>query len=1569
MALDQKNSDVFGLVTQLCEHLIEKQCLLKDQRYLTEKNSLCLLKRMRSKAFEILLNKTNYPLDSNRRYDPIAELLKYSFKLKVQLGRRSQAEKLENLFDEFLLNTPEETNSLDPSIFVFLNELKDSQIEDEENLNIFNCGKANPLLPEEICNDNEMSFQIYPLEVCKLPSKFEAALGVNRESIIRDSAADPGSNLLLLNQFTSNCSVDIQSISYQSKRGSVMSTPGCISTFSPIMSYSMGSHFLPQINEDERFLERIQSVEGIVTEPESPWPPQNDNQSASDIWEEQISNHSLNNEDENSKSLIIWEDIHKIPPEKNARTWENLGIEKTIKEPSFLSESNEAVLHLAKLKQAAILPLLSEEALLSTPLITEVPALTFLKDIKLLLLGVESNSFCCDPVEGFSLKKNLSISGISPESLENISYEIIRWGTCFKALTNLVTPDPNSGKLQVGGLIFKAMCDSVKEFLLFYQAAILQIPITEDKEMGLLNLLNLVRPLGFFIVEVAELCQCNGLEKTTLGEGLGILTHIYEQVTKVTKPNVALIFYSILKSCCEVYFRFLRKWIFEGICEDVYGEFMIKVKPHYVRLKDRKFWTRAFTINNQSVPRFLRSFTDSILECGKTVRLLKICDPKNAVCIVSSTCQPSVRVCLSTKMLQEQFQFCNTYRKRGEEALGSIVSLHSAFKERIEKEKRRAQLVMEAQQGTLQRLKKEKEDRLKRIEKEKCEYLKKLKSQAEEAALRKEKDKNAELLADKIFLENLSREEEEAKNLEKEEKAKTIKYYNELAVEAKRQRSRTEWRLKRMNLFDERVEFVFKLEKEMCSTIDYMISPSVDEEKKEVGDSENIETPNEGEILNEDLKSTEENVTTLLKGEKGQEEEEEEEEKEIEKVENNDDDDDHDDNNKKEIEKEEEEKEVHKDENWNVNKSESTISSEIKNTILTQNNESINTEECVEKKKAIRPTVLDIKTKTINDQKTDDIASILNPQHLTNSNYTQSTKEFTSKITDSKVESNYLKLREITMSEAQRNKMRVMQHEFGLITPNNNEAIIDFSVEETINANFIPSLTELQINRLRNTRHQVDNSDLLQITKVPEISTDNMTELQKNRLRNTVHRTEQGNIEKPKKSVTLTDHEEIIEEIKELGIQTPMSSATDYFTSSMNSSSIQMQSCENTPFSEIGSDIQIPTASDEIIENSKLTHESRFEHIQGKIKHPDFIGFSTDTTTPTFESSLTVVDVEMLDATSLSVYLEKSVAVPLQIQCKLVNNAMIKYLLQEHNFISHLHSLRDYFFLLNGEFAKSLTHSLFTKLYDASNPFELFNSATLKNILDRAIVSSLSSTYANSELLSLSATGLPKVLQVSNPEVLDCLLLNYKTSWPLNIIFDDVVMLQYTKIFKFLLMVGRVLWVLKEDFHILKTESQAATSEQYHKIHLYRHSMMQFINALHTYLTCSVLHASWAEFEKDLEHATTVDEVYSTHVVYIKKILSRCMLYKKDQRMQECLRNVFIVVLKFHNQIRSQKWILNSTGYVHPNYSKLENMYKSFCKLRTYMTHVANKLASSGYQPHLTHFLLALNINSLYDIT
>jgi len=53
--------------------------------------------------------------------------------------------------------------------------------------------------------------------------------------------------------------------------------------------------------------------------------------------------------------------------------------------------------------------------------------------------------------------------------------------------------------------------------------------------------------------------------------------------------------------------------------------------------------------------------------------------------------------------------------------------------------------------------------------------------------------------------------------------------------------------------------------------------------------------------------------------------------------------------------------------------------------------------------------------------------------------------------------------------------------------------------------------------------------------------------------------------------------------------------------------------------------------------------------------------------------------------------------------------------------------------------------------------------------------------------------------------------------------------------------------------------------------------MTQFMNALHNYLICSVLHASWNEFEKDLQNSRTIDQIYLSHMNYIKRILSRSL--------------------------------------------------------------------------------------------
>ena len=72
-------------------------------------------------------------MPKKKEYDPIAELIKYAFMLKVDLGRYLHAQKLENLVDELVENEAD-TDFVVTSVLILLNELKNTQSEDEKTL-------------------------------------------------------------------------------------------------------------------------------------------------------------------------------------------------------------------------------------------------------------------------------------------------------------------------------------------------------------------------------------------------------------------------------------------------------------------------------------------------------------------------------------------------------------------------------------------------------------------------------------------------------------------------------------------------------------------------------------------------------------------------------------------------------------------------------------------------------------------------------------------------------------------------------------------------------------------------------------------------------------------------------------------------------------------------------------------------------------------------------------------------------------------------------------------------------------------------------------------------------------------------------------------------------------------------------------------------------------------------------------------------------------------------------------------------------------------------------------------
>lgn len=96
---------------------------------------------------------------------------------------------------------------------------------------------------------------------------------------------------------------------------------------------------------------------------------------------------------------------------------------------------------------------------------------------------------------------------------------------------------------------------------------------------------------------------------------------------------------------------------------------------------------------------------------------------------------------------------------------------------------------------------------------------------------------------------------------------------------------------------------------------------------------------------------------------------------------------------------------------------------------------------------------------------------------------------------------------------------------------------------------------------------------------------------------------------------------------------------------------------------------------------------------------------------------------------TLTACLQRSVMLPLTYQLEVVNNSILTYFLVNLDMYEHLRSLKDYFFLMDGEFSKSICHNLFDRLVKTLNPQELLNFATLHNILDKALGSSISRKF------------------------------------------------------------------------------------------------------------------------------------------------------------------------------------------------------------------------------------------------
>lgn len=377
----------------------------------------------------------------------------------------------------------------------------------------------------------------------------------------------------------------------------------------------------------------------------------------------------------------------------------------------------------------------------------------------------------------------------------------------------------------------------------------------------------------------------------------------------------------------------------------------------------------------------------------------------------------------------------------------------------------------------------------------------------------------------------------------------------------------------------------------------------------------------------------------------------------------------------------------------------------------------------------------------------------------------------------------------VTMTDAQKNKLRVLSSEF--------EIFYDSSPSDFVDTKSEPG------NLIDDENNQTKNDNLNNFNAK---SDSNLASPGHEDVMNLVHRKKA--LKLPKQSELLTIFERPKLDVTPMSVDSTPN--TEYCTSDLQTPSSAKLS--------LNTDLNLDTAS--IIDSEALTGQSNFMEDGFKFPVNDTKKFSYDTgykllfagkkkifsiteNVPKRVQPMRISkeEVDAIKKGNLKFLLYQSVSIPLEAQMKLVNSEILKYFINEQNYFSHLHSLRNYYFIMDGEFGRSITEGLFTKLYESKNPPDLLNLRSLQVVIEQALYAS-SRVQENGDRLSFIVKNIPKTFDLSNADVFDCLTLSYQINWPLNILLPFDTIEKYDLVFKYLLKLHYVSWILQKIFQV-----------------------------------------------------------------------------------------------------------------------------------------------------------------------
>ncbi|XP_061385996.1 uncharacterized protein LOC133320902 [Musca vetustissima] len=1179
----------------------------------------------------------------------------------------------------------------------------------------------------------------------------------------------------------------------------------------------------------------------------------------------------------------------------------------------------------------------------------------FIADLKLLTVGLQSDTFHHDELIVFYMEPYITIEGVLPATIKNLVVEFMECGTCYKRLQTMIMK--RDYKLMFEGFMFKALCGAIDEYLMTFRQFVFGY---DDKH--LVGFHQRIKKIMKQIICLSYTLAIHPKVDPNVKPPMGsqFLGYLYREIMRLTENDLIAVLIYLLKKCCHVYFKHLQKWIYYGLLDDPCNELFVTFVDHY-RENTKYFYDKAYSVRREVVPDFFQNFEDQILQCGKYTMLLKAYAPNHPLFELE---YPPISVCLSIKEIESLEETCKSYFDNACKLCSSPISISEVFETRKEAKRQFFQRMLERSRANIERWNDEQNDMAQAAAERKKKLLEELSTQLQDARRRKILERKANVENELKCMREAEKVEQRRLETDNINLRKRIEYYHELhnmlveKVPGKETNSKLSLVIPTGCMFQPsprtpvstagtEFESCFgddeqTSEYEECISDDFVDKFKGNEDELQIARKANENETNGRDTMIPVLNEGKSNATDV---------------------------------------------DIERSASDLINANE--LPDQPAN-ILQQNRlkamSGTHVECCVNFESTSVAGVLG-NARPLSDAETNKLRVLTeefgfqssDPKNLLlpdiNLNVEKDTlselqrnrrrmmhNDLFSELNKSTLDNRSLMYLDLN-SDLAKNRKKVLESEYNIITGNlqikRSSSVVNISTDSPLTPMSTAS-DEYNLPAYGLSDGEADkcNGNFCSETMTGTNTNDRKTDL-------TVVNTE------PPQASQYTANT-CYESTPECALNTAgvMAKQGFMFPDDFKPLHRQQNKSEGSHFASNGIKLENGDGGPSVEPNYKDPYKRCEELIATNFKCGTSSLFMR---LNTFTHNSTQLRKDSALTEFLTEFLQKSVIIPMSTHLELINNEVMRMFLHELKVLDHFRSLRNYFFMMDGEFGSIICDGIIGKLETGAKPEKLLNYQILHSILDTALGASITGKDTNAENLSFIVSDVPEKFELSSPDVLNNLSLSYRINWPLNLILNPETLEQYANIFKYLVRVRRISWILERSYQILKENvkqhgKSILRSPQYRHVQLIRHKFYHFVVHLQNHITSNALQASWKTFKDELVAAKTIEDIYRKHTIYIKRILFLCMLNKRSAEFYNAIDNVFKISIRFYNNLKSREFKLKpgEESFTHSRYEKLVNDEIDFNKLIKYTIYLGNKIVRHGYQAEIGEFINLINYNQYF---